>query len=376
MSGSGRVRACVVGGGLAGSLLAWRLAAASRSWRIDLVAGHGTRADATAASGGAVRAFETNPAQRRLAAMSMVELLGSRTLRQWADFRQVPSVYLTGDAEPVDGALADIEELLPGAARAVPLAELARLGWTGVRDAAGTAVVETRAGYVSPERLRGAVLADGAVRNRVTVHNGDVGGVEPTAGGGVRCVVGGQVRDYDLVVLATGAWTGAVLRANGFAGTDFRVQSIQYSVYHTGSWRPPIFVDEDIGVFGRPTADGGLLLGRPTGLWSVDPDRPPTTPETHDSAAALVARRFPRLRLGDLVRRVGSADCYAPTPVLALRPVAGAGLPLFTFTGGAGGSVKTALAASHRAAVQLTEPDRSHELLGELVSVGRGRGQA
>lgn len=375
MPGSGPVRACVVGGGLAGSLLAWRLAGASRSWRIDLVAGHRTRSDATAASGGAVRAFELHPAQRRLAAMSMAELLGSRTLRQWADFRQVPSVYLTGDAEPVDAAVADIEELLPGAAYAMPPGDLEPLGWTGVRDSPGTAVVEPNAGYLSPDRLREAVLADAAAGGRVVVHTGAIGRIEPAAGGGVRCEIDGQALDYDVMVLATGAWTGGVLRANGYPDADLRVQSIQYAVHRTGSWRPPIFIDEDIGVFGRPTADGGLLLGRPTGLWSVDPDRPPTSSEPQHSAASAVAARFPRLRLGELVRRVGSADCYAPTPVLALRPVTGSDLPLLTFTGGAGGAVKTVLAASHRAAVQLTESGRPHELLGELVSVGRGRGQ-
>ncbi len=371
MPGSGQVHACVVGGGLAGSLLAWRLATASRSWRIDLMAGHRRGVDATAASGGAVRAYEAHPEQRRLAAMSMVELLGSRVLRLWADFRRVESVYLTDGTVPPDDAVADIEELLPGSARAVPAEELVALGWTGVADRSGFAVLEHHAGYVSPDRLRNCVLSDRAVRNRVSVHDGGVRRVEPGPGGGVRCVVGGRARDYDVVVLATGAWTGAVLRASGHPDTDFRVQSIQYSVYRTGSWRPPMFVDECIGVFGRPTADGGLLLGRPTGLWSVDPDAPPTTPHLHDSAAALATDRFPRLRLSGVLRRISSADCYAATPILALRPVAGRQLPLFTFTGGAGGSVKTALAASHRAAVQLTEPGQPH-----LVPVGPSRGQA
>jgi glycine/D-amino acid oxidase-like deaminating enzyme len=370
MPGSGQVRACVVGGGLAGSLLAWRLATASRSWRIDLMAGRRRAADATAASGGAVRAFETHPEQRRLAAMSMVELLGSQVLRQWADFRRVESVYLAGGAASPAGAVAELDELLPGSARLVPAAELTRFGWTGVDDHPGFAVLERQAGYVSPDRLRNAVLADAGVRNRVTVHTGQVDRIEPGPDGGARCVVDGRSRDYDVVVLATGAWTGAVLRHNGYPDTDFRVQSIQYSVYRTGSWRPPMFVDECAGVFGRPTTDGGLLLGRPTGLWSVDPDMPPTTPRLHDSAAALAAARFPRLRLDGVVRRVASADCYADTPILALRPVADHPR-LFTFTGGAGGSVKTALAASRRAAVQLIESRQP-----QLVSAGRRKAQA
>ena len=43
------MRACIVGGGLAGSLLAWRLAQAASGWDIDLVPGERRRADATAA---------------------------------------------------------------------------------------------------------------------------------------------------------------------------------------------------------------------------------------------------------------------------------------------------------------------------------------
>src|SRR5215475_8148860 len=109
------MRACIAGGGLAGSLLAWRLAQA-RGWQIDLVLGERQHSDATAASGGAVRAFERHPEQRRLAVASMVELLGSQTLRRWADFRLADSVYLSGDAGGLDAAVAEIEGVLPGSA--------------------------------------------------------------------------------------------------------------------------------------------------------------------------------------------------------------------------------------------------------------------
>ena len=366
------MRACVVGGGLAGSLLAWRLARATSRWDIHLVSG-GRRADATAASGGAVRAYEPDPMQRRLATVSMVELLGSRTLRDWADYRPGEAVTLRRDGDGLDAAVADIEMLLPGSAEVVGPAELERRGWAGLHDGAA-AVLERHAGWTSPDRLRDRLLADAVAGGRVTVIDGVVGAV---AGGGegddgpVTCAVGGERREYDLVVLAAGPWTPALLRASGLPADGWRTKSVQYSVHPVDGWLPTQFVDGVTGLFGRPTADGGLLLGLPTDEWDVDPDRPAATPALHESAVRLARARFPALRAGPAVRRVAAADCYSADSVLALRRVPHSGRGLFTFSGGAGGSAKTALAASSRAAVQLAESGH----WTEATSVGRRKGQ-
>lgn len=362
------MRACIVGGGLAGALLAWRLARAADGWDIELVLG-GDRPDATSASGGAVRAYEADPEQRRLATAGMVELLASRTLRRWADFRQVESVYLRRDGDGLAGAVAEIELLLPGSAGLAGPAELERRGWAGVH-AGATAVLERLAGYVSPASLRAAVLTEDLLRRRVSVREGPLGAVTPLADGTVRCDVAGEVRTHDLVVLAVGPWTPAVLAAAGLPAAGYRTKSIQYAVHRVGEWRPPQFVDEVTGLFGRPTAEGGLLLGLPTEQWGVGPDHPPVTPALGESAAGLARARFPGLRLGPAGRQVGSCDCYAADPGLALRRVADSH-GLFTFTGGAGGAAKTALAASHRAAVQLVAPPAPLE----VPSAGRREGQ-
>jgi len=66
--------------------------------------------------------------------------------------------------------------------------------------------------------------------------------------------------------------------------------------------------------------------------------------------AGLTRRRLPRLRLGPVVRRAGAADCYTEPAVLTLRTVAEG---VYAFSGGSGGSAKTALAASARAAAEL-----------------------
>lgn len=58
----------------------------------------------------------------------------------------------------------------------------------------------------------------------------------------------------------------------------------------------------------------------------------------------------------ETAKTVNSADCYADPPVLTLWSVLGSTHRLFTFTGGSGGSVKTALAASRTAASDLLGP--------------------
>ena len=324
------MRARIAGGGLAGALLAWRLARhAPESWRIELL--DPGRQDATAVSGGAVRGYETDPGQRRLALESLAELLGSALLRERAGYRPSTAVTLRESAAGLAAAAAEIEAVLPGSASVVGPAELAGYGFAGV-PAGAAALLERTAGWFSPARLRAAVLDDPAVRRRVTVVRTPLGAVTPRPG--------------ELLVLATGPWTPALLGP----AAGYRTKAIQYAVHPVSAGLPPQFVDELTGLFGRPTGDGGLLLGLPTEAWDVRPDRPPVVPALADRAAGLARARFPGLRLGPAAPPVAGCDCYAGTPGLALRPVAPG---VFTFTGGAGGSAKTALAASRHASARL-----------------------
>jgi glycine/D-amino acid oxidase-like deaminating enzyme len=368
------VRACVIGGGLAGAMLVWRLAGQTR-WELDLLTGVAGTSDATAASGGAVRGYERHREQRRLASLSMVELRSSRTLRRWARFRPVDSVYLRSDANGVDTEIAEVEARLPGSVSRGSPADLAACGWAGVPNDA-VAVLERAAGYTSPAAWRTALLADRAVRRRVSVRATAATAVVPSEHGSIAVTAGGQRREYDAVVVATGAWTPPLLRSCGLPADGYRTKSIQYGVYATEGWRPPQFVDEISQLYGRPTPDGGLLLGLPTERWDVDPDLPPSRPGLIETAARLARDRFPALRLGRLLQAATAADCYADQPVLCLRPV-GTGHLLTTFSGGAGGSVKTVLAASQLAADQLVAgspigaPPAGHPSVGPV----QGRSQ-
>lgn len=359
------MRVCVVGGGLAGSLLTWRLAQLPATSAVELRVNH--TVDATAASGGAVKAFEGDARQRELATESLAELLSSPTLQTWSGYQR--SRFLSMRAKP-DGlaeAVAAIDARLPGGIELVDGTSLTDWHLQGPR----TVVVEHHAGYTTPGAWRDRVLDDCAKRG-VTIVHGIAGPITQRPDGLMRC---GDT-DYDLVVLATGPWTPQVLHANGFSDTGYRTKSVQYALHEiqhddAAQWRPPSFSDEVSGLYARPTAAGGLLVGLPAQKWDVDPDHPPLDEELLDRAAGLLGAMVPRLRLGRVTRRVAASDCYRADPGLALVPVPGT-KHLFTFTGGAGGSVKTALAASTAAATALTGVGAT----SQETTVGRRKGRS
>ncbi|WP_027341488.1 NAD(P)/FAD-dependent oxidoreductase [Hamadaea tsunoensis] len=330
-------RVAVVGGGIAGALLAWRLS----GHRVDVYTGP-VRSDATAASGGLVRAFEADEAACRDALASLTELLGDARLREWAQYRESGSLYRlpAGDGETAAARVALIEQALPGSAEVIepPHPLLAALGEPAV------AVVERQAGNISPHALRNAALA----------HSGATVCPEPVAAVVADGVIlaDGQGRDYDAVVVSAGAWTPKLLAASGLPDPALRTKQIQYSVFpRAGSVDRP-FVDDITGLYGRTFADGTLLLGLPGQRWDVDPSA-----LTVDAPLATRVRQVAADVLGDRHtgapdRIVVAADCYHGDPGLRLRPVPGGG-SLFTFTGGSGGAAKTAVAASRTAASAL-----------------------
>jgi glycine/D-amino acid oxidase-like deaminating enzyme len=346
------VRVCIVGGGLAGTLLAWRLAQTPDVRHVELLLGAQGRVDATSVSGGVVRGYEPRPAQRRLAIDSLAELRDSATLRQWSGYREVGSVYLR-PSQP--GLGAEVREIDARARGTVTLAtdnELAKLGWAGL-PAGTVGVLERLAGYVSPWRLRTALIADLTVRPRVTVSPADLETLTVLGDGAVRCSFAAGSRVYDVAVVAAGPWTPGLLARNGLGSPRLRTKAIQYTVYAVAGVRPPPFVDETTGLYGRPTGHGGLLLGLAGDEWDVPPGTRPARTHLQREAARLAANRLPALALVSALSSVNASDCYCDHPLLSLRPVAGSAGGVVTFTGGSGGSVKTALAASRRAARHL-----------------------
>lgn len=366
------MRVAVIGGGLLGALLTWRLATAPAGGerpRTDLWTGFPRRRlqDATSRSGGMVRAFETSPRDSTLAALGLAELRADAALRDWAEYDEAGSVVVRPAASDPSASLRAIDDVLPGQAELVDPAGLSGFALRGL-PRGSYAVVERRAGHVSPDRLRDAVLARLPVAsvNRLACDVARVDGspsVHP---------VGGARIGYDLVVLATGPWTPALLGRSGLESADYRTKQIQYT--HFTGWPDGlgVFVDETSGLYGRPTGPGTGILGVPTGRWDVDPSAVAVDRVVTERLLETALTRLPRSTAPALRPAAGGAaglpgvagvtdaagvaavDCYTTVPGAALRAVpSGGGEGLFTFTGGSGGAVKTALAASTEAAALL-----------------------
>jgi glycine/D-amino acid oxidase-like deaminating enzyme len=338
------MRIAIVGGGLAGALLAYRLRQGAPRTTVEVYTGPPV-IDATGASGGLVRGFEEAAGACRAAAASLAELRDSATLRTWARYREVGSIYLLPPGTDPAGSVAVVEQALPGSVAVVePVA-----GQPFQELPAGTiAIVERHAGYLSPDALRSGVLAELAATGTV-LRPDRVAGV--SAGPAVR-LAGVRTAEYDVVVVAAGPWTPRLLRDSGLT-TGLRTKLIQYAIYRAQPRWSGAFVDETTGLYGRPFGEGRFLLGLPTPHWDVDPAA--VTPDP--SLAEEIAVRA-RLRFGIPVARdhsaglVASTDCYHDPPGLALRRCL-PGTALFTFTGGSGGAAKTAIAASRAAASTL-----------------------
>ncbi|MDH6140502.1 glycine/D-amino acid oxidase-like deaminating enzyme [Kitasatospora sp. GP30] len=345
----------VIGGGLAGAVLAWRLTRMGHPVTV-LTGGATVARDATAISGGLVRAFETDPLAATAAALSLAELRADAGLRELAGYREFGSSYLLppGSTEAAIRPVLDlVGELLPGAAELMDAAELK--AFRGLPP--GTlAVVEPAAGCLSPARLRAGLLAaveavGGTVRAEAVTALAPDGELRTAARGGER---------FRAVVVAAGPWTPRLLRSWGLPDQGLRAKQIQYTLGGTSQLPPGMgaFVDETSGLYGRPDGPHRMLLGLPTDRWDMDPGALTPLPELAAQVAACAAER---LGLADWpgpdARTATAADCWAPPGGLAgllLRRLLPHG-PLFTFTGGTGGAAKTVLANSRDAATMLVE---------------------
>jgi glycine/D-amino acid oxidase-like deaminating enzyme len=342
-------RIAVVGAGLGGALLAWRLTAYP-GLQVEVFAGDPgtTTSAATTASGGLVRAYDPNASRCLAAAASLAELRGSPALRRRAGYQEAGSLHLLmPGADPAE-RVGVIDELLPGSAEVLDRTDLARRYPFRDLERGVVGVAERHAGWFSPARLCTRTL-EGIARAGVTVHRCTVRAVDP--GPTVRRADGSEIAS-DIVVLAAGSYTPALLARSGLPNTTLRTKQVQYTVHDVDLGHLGAFVDDNSGLYGRPAGPGRFLLGLPSGRWDVDP----SVPRRDDHLAAAVVRCAGR-RLG--VRMIGagqtvtSTDCYHDLAGLALRD-ASAGSSIYTFTGGSGGAAKSALAASRAAAAVLT----------------------
>jgi glycine/D-amino acid oxidase-like deaminating enzyme len=284
---------------------------------------------------------------------SLAELRSSAVLRTWSGYVETGAVYLRDEG---DGGLPDelgaIEAGLPGSVSLADGRELRCLGWTGL-PAGTVGILERRAGYVNAAALRSALLADLAPRANVRVVAAAAGRVIVHADGTITASPSPSRRIYDVAILAAGAWTPGILRASGLPAAGLRTKAIECATYAVRGRRPVPFADETSGLYGKPTADGRLMLGVASDEWDVAPGVRLSARTLHARVTRIARARMPWLELGPALVTVNATDCYCDPPVLALRPVAGEHGSIWTFTGGSGGSLKTALAASREAAEHL-----------------------
>ncbi len=149
-------------------------------------------------------------------------------------------------------------------------------------------------------------LARGADSRVVT---GPVLGLVPHPDGSVSCRTPGESNRYDVVVVAAGPWTPGLLAGNALPAEPYRTKAIQVAVYDVDGALPTMFVDETSDLYGRPTADGGLLLGVDTHRWSVPPGSSPPTSDLATEAVRIAGQRLPHLRLLETGTR-------SPTPTV------------------------------------------------------------
>jgi glycine/D-amino acid oxidase-like deaminating enzyme len=366
------VRTAIVGAGIAGTLLAWRLRRSSRLVAVDQYAAAATSSppadsgglDATGASGGLVRGFEPDPDACALAGQSLAELYADDALRAGAKYREIGSVYLLASGTDPAAGTELLDRVLPGSVAVLTSDELIRrYPFRGV-PAGTVAVTERRAGYLSPARLRDAALgwlAEAGGR----IHPEQVVAVDPTAGRPALRLADRTTVRYDAVVLATGAWTPSLLERSGLDTGGLRAKQIQYTVYPARLPGLGAFVDDTTGLYGRPAGSRWFLLGLPCDRWDVDPSRVETDAELVERVAAQARSQLGVPGPDDRpFWTVASFDCYRDPPGLALREVL-PGAAVYTFTGGSGGAAKTVLAASRLAAAAL--------LAGRAVESRRAR---
>ncbi|WP_326641318.1 FAD-binding oxidoreductase [Streptosporangium sp. NBC_01755] len=342
------LRIAVVGGGIAGAMLAWRLCEVIRGSAVHLYTGEPhRRADASAASGGLTRAFEPDPALCLEAADSLAELHSNPELREWASYRETGSVYLLPGLGPgTEGLVELVRSRLPGSISLVGGEELSTRGTFRELPSGSVAVVEKRAGYLSPNGFRDRLLVELA-RSGAFVTDGQVDGI--TADAEVRPAEGSPAR-FDAVVVAAGAWTQDLLARTGLSDAGLRTKVIQYVLGPSAGRDPGAFVDETSGLYGRTYAEGRVLLGLPTNRWDITPGTAPTDPALTSRILDVAESRIGYRPPGRKVRAVTAVECYHPTGGLSLRPLAKG---VYTFTGGSGGAGKTVLAASRTAARSL-----------------------
>ncbi|MBB5873451.1 glycine/D-amino acid oxidase-like deaminating enzyme [Allocatelliglobosispora scoriae] len=250
----------VIGGGVVGAACAARLAETGLAVGI-IDAGPGVPS-ATTISGGLLRAYERAPHDRLLALRSQ-QLRAARPDRPEHAFRRTGSLVLLG-ARQLAAALRAIAHLVTAGVDAELLlpAELRRRWPALAPEGVAGAVWEPSGGFADPVAVTGAYAETGRLLGVHRLPDSVVHELS-THRGGVRLNCGSSQHTAGAVVVAAGAGAAHLLPSPAHGGAHTRlIQCARFSGAGIGSGLPAV-VDLVTGVWGRPTPDGGFLIGRP-----------------------------------------------------------------------------------------------------------------
>ncbi|HXG76809.1 MAG TPA: FAD-binding oxidoreductase [Gaiellaceae bacterium] len=291
-----RAEVVVVGGGIAGTSIAFHLAEAGLDVclleRAELASGSTSRA------AGGVRAQFSDPLNVELGRRSL-ELYAAFAERPGAeiDLRQVGYLFLLDREEDVASfeAAVALQNELGVPSRFVSLEEAAELCPLAGLDGVLAATYSPLDGHASPEaavqgyaagaRAHGATILTGCPVREVDVSGGTVRGIVTEAG----------YVETGTVVCAAGAWSPALAAT---AGVELPVSPVLREIGYTGPVpglpeRLPLTVDFSTGFYYHREGPG-LLFGL------ADPAQPPgfdqpTDPAWLEQVLAVAERRLPAL---------------------------------------------------------------------------------
>lgn len=362
-----RADVVIVGGGIMGASLAWRLAQ-KRAGRVLLLERDVVAAGASGRTGALLRRHYSNVPEAVLAQRSW------QTFANWGDVVGGAPVHtpagliVTVDTSPAREA--NVARLHRNVAlqnkvgipsRVVTQADLRDLQPFACWDDVTHAAYEPDSGYVdaipATQGLARAAQAAGAeVREGVAVrgilHQGDrVTGVRTSAGDIAAATV----------VVAAGPWTPALLASAGVA-LPIEALRVQVAILQRplALPEPMVYLDTAAGLFSRPWAPGRTMVGVGGGDQHdpVDPDDFETRNDATygDQAIAALARRIPGMRAARYLH--GHAGLYDMTP--DAHPVIGAVGPegLYVAAGFSGAGFKKGPAVGEALAALILAPER------------------
>jgi sarcosine oxidase subunit beta len=340
----------IVGGGIMGASLAWRIAGRGGA-RVTLLERDVIAAGASGKTGALLRRHYSNRPEAILAQR------GWQTFAAWPEEVGGEPVHtpcgliVTVDTSPGHEANVDrlyrnvaLQNALGIPSRVVTRAELRELqpcaNWDDVSHAAYEpdsgfvdAIAATR-GMAVAARDAGAAVCEGVAVQSVVVERDRVRGVRTSEG----------VIPAERVVLAAGPWTPRLLAGTG-VDVPIEALRVQIAILQRPlalEPSPMVYLDTAAGIFCRPWAPGRTMIGVGGGDQHdpVDPDRyePRNDPDYGQLAIAAIARRIPAMR--DAVYLHGHAGLYDMTP--DAHPIIGPAGPggLFLMAGFSGAGFK------------------------------------